>query len=45
MDQEDRQIRRLLIAGTAVAIAGLVGTVVGVAILISTNFNPLNWLE
>jgi len=45
MDQEDRQIRRLLIVGSAVGIAGLIGTVLGVAILIATNFNPLNWLE
>lgn len=45
MDQEDRQIRRVLIASATAGIAGLVGTVLAITFLIATNFNPLNWLE
>lgn len=45
MNQEDLQIRRYLLVGAAVAIAGFVGTVFLITVLIATNFNPLDWLE
>jgi hypothetical protein len=45
MDQEDVRIRRLLIVGSASALAGLIGTVLLITILIATNFNPLEWTE
>lgn len=45
MNREDILIRRWLLAGSALAVLGLIGTVLLITVLIATNFNVLNWLE
>jgi len=45
MSQEDLQIRRFLLASAVAAVAGFVGTVFLITVLIATNFNPLEWME
>ncbi|GEM_PF-4899734 len=42
---EDRQIRRLLIIVPTLAVLGFLATAGLATILISANFNPMNWLE
>lgn len=44
-DPEDRQIRLILIAASSLVVVGLIGAAVTCAVLISLNFNPLNWME
>jgi len=42
---EDRKIRRFLAVGAAIVMAGLLGIGLIITVMISANFNPLNWLE
>jgi len=44
-DPEDRRIRVLLISAAGLALLGLLATATVVAVMISTNFNILNWME
>jgi hypothetical protein len=44
-DAEDRLIRRILIAIPAVAVLGFLVTVVLITVMVSSNFNILDWLE
>ena len=44
-EKEDRLIRRVLIALPVFALLGFLATVALVAVMISYNFNLLNWME
>jgi hypothetical protein len=44
-DPEDRFIRRILIAVPTVAVLGFLATVVLITVMVSYNFNILDWLE
>ena len=44
-DKEDILIRRLLIGGAAFTVLGLVAFATVVAVMISFNFNILEWME
>ncbi len=44
-DPEDRQIRWILISASAAAVLGFLVTVLVVAVLISMNFNVMEWME
>lgn len=44
-DPEDRLIRKILIAVSAVAALGFLGTVLLITVMVSYNFNILDWLE
>lgn len=44
-NQEDLLIRRLLVGVPAFLIAGGLATAAVVVVMLSYNFNPLNWLE
>jgi hypothetical protein len=44
-DPEDRQIRVVLLSVASVALLGFLMTAVTVAVMISMNFNILNWME
>ncbi|MFZ4597067.1 MAG: hypothetical protein ACOYNN_00335 [Terrimicrobiaceae bacterium] len=44
-DPEDRQIRIILLSAAAAAVVGFLVVVTGVAVLVSMNFNVLNWME
>jgi len=44
-DAEDRLIRRILIAVPTVAVLGFLATVVLITVMVSCNFNILEWLE
>lgn len=44
-DPEDRLIRRILIAVPTVAVLGFLATVVVITVMVSYNFNILDWLE
>ena len=44
-DAEDRLIRRILIAVPAVAVLGFLLTVVLITVMVSCNFNILEWVE
>jgi hypothetical protein len=44
-DPEDRLIRRILIAVSTVGVLGFLATVVLITVMISCNFNVLDWLE
>jgi hypothetical protein len=44
-EKEDRLIRALLIGGASAAVLGLIATATLVAVMISYNFNILNWME
>jgi len=44
-EKEDLLIRRILIATPVFLVAGFLATVALVAVMISYNFNPMNWLE
>jgi hypothetical protein len=44
-DPEDRLIRRILIAVPTVAVLGFLFTVLLITVMISYNFNILDWLE
>lgn len=44
-DPEDRQIRIILISAAVAAVVGFMVVATGVAVLVSMNFNVMNWLE
>lgn len=44
-DPEDRQIRFILISGAVVAVLGFLFTALIIAVMVSMNFNILNWME
>lgn len=44
-EKEDLLIRRILIAIPVFLVAGFLATVALVAVMISYNFNPMNWME
>jgi hypothetical protein len=44
-EKEDLLIRRILIAAPVVLVAGFLVTVVSIAVMVSCNFNFLNWVE
>lgn len=44
-DPEDRLIRRILIAVPTVAVVGFLLTVLLITVMVSYNFNVLEWLE
>lgn len=44
-DPEDRQIRVILLSAASVAVLGILTTTLVVAVMISMNFNILNWME
>ena len=44
-DPEDRQIRVILISAASIAVLGLLAAATVVAVMVSTNFNLLNWME
>lgn len=44
-DDEDRLIRKILIAVPAVAVLGFLATVLLITVMVSCNFNILDWLE
>ena len=44
-DPEDRLIRRILIAVPTVALVGFLLTVLLITVMVSYNFNILEWLE
>ena len=44
-DPEDRLIRRILIAIPTVAVLGFLLTVLLITVMVSYNFNILEWLE
>ena len=44
-DAEDRIIRKILIAIPAVVFLGFLATVALITVMISYNFNILDWLE
>jgi hypothetical protein len=45
IDAEDRLIRRILIAVPTVAVLGFLVTVVLITVMVSSNFNILEWVE
>jgi hypothetical protein len=44
-DDEDRLIRKILIVVPTVAVLGFLATVVLITVMVSCNFNILDWLE
>ncbi len=44
-DPEDRLIRRILIAVPTVAALGFLVTVLVITVMVSSNFNILDWME
>jgi len=42
---EDQLIRRLAIGSVVFAVGGLIATAFVVVVMVSANFNLLNWLE
>jgi hypothetical protein len=44
-DPEDRLIRRILIAVPTIALVGFLLTVLLITVMVSYNFNILDWLE
>ena len=44
-DPEDRLIRRILIAVPTIAVLGFLLTVLLITVMVSYNFNILDWLE
>lgn len=44
-EKEDRLIRAALIGGASLAVAGALALATIVAVMISYNFNILNWME
>lgn len=43
--KEDLLIRRILIGTGLIVVVGFLFSIVVVAVLVSSNFNVLNWLE
>jgi len=44
-DPEDRQIKVILLSAASVAVLGILTFAAVVAVMISMNFNFLNWME
>lgn len=44
-DPEDRQIRVILLSAASVAVLGILTFATVIAVMISMNFNFLNWME
>lgn len=44
-DKEDILIRRLLIGASAAAVLGILTVATAVAVMVSYNFNFLQWME
>ena len=44
-DKEDRLIRKILIAVPTFAVLGFLATVLLITVMVSCNFNILDWLE
>ena len=44
-DPEDRFIRTLVILGSTGAVLGLLAVATVVTVMVSANFNILNWME
>lgn len=44
-DPEDRQIRLILLSAASAAVLGLIAFATVIAVMISLNFNFLNWME
>jgi len=44
-DPEDRQIRVILITAASAALLGILTAAIVVTVMISMNFNFLNWME
>lgn len=44
-DPEDRQIRLILISAASLAVLGFVTVATAIAVMVSLNFNILNWME
>ncbi|MBE2205319.1 MAG: hypothetical protein IAE94_13380 [Chthoniobacterales bacterium] len=44
-DPEDRQIRVILLSAATAVVAGFLSSAVILAVMISMNFNFLNWME
>lgn len=44
-DPEDRQIRIILISAATLAVLGFLATATALTVMISMNFNFLNWME
>ena len=44
-DAEDRQIKAILLSAASLALMVLLGFAAVVAVMISMNFNLLNWME
>lgn len=44
-DPEDRFIRNMVIVASSVAVVGLLAAAMVVTVLVSANFNVLQWME
>lgn len=44
-DPEDRQIRLILLSAAVAAVVGVLVAGIVLTVMISTNFNILNWME
>jgi len=44
-DPEDRFIRNLIILGSTGAVVGLLTVATAITVMVSANFNILNWME
>jgi ABC-type branched-subunit amino acid transport system permease subunit len=44
-DPEDRRIRAILLAAAVAAVAGVLAAATTVAVMVSLNFNFLDWME
>jgi len=44
-DSEDRLIRNVLVIGSTVLVGGLILVAVTIAVMVSCNFNFLQWME
>ena len=44
-DPEDRQIRVILLSAASVLVLGFLSSAALLAVMISMNFNILNWME
>lgn len=44
-EKEDRLIRTVLISAASAAVLGLIAVATVIAVMVSYNFNILNWME
>ncbi|MEI8310368.1 MAG: hypothetical protein WCH98_06400 [Verrucomicrobiota bacterium] len=44
-DPEDRQIKAILLSAAGAAVLGILAFAAVVAVMVSMNFNILNWME